>query len=61
MFCEVCHGIGEHRSGCPERTPQKVAYCDLCGDPIYEGDSIYDVDGVKSHVDCFAEKYEVKA
>ena len=27
-------------------------YCDHCGGEIYEGDTVYDIDGQRIHVDC---------
>lgn len=61
MQCEICHGIGNHLYGCPNYEPEKVATCALCGEPIFSDESIYDVDGEKYHIECFAEKYEVRA
>ena len=27
-------------------------YCDHCGGEIYEGDTVYDIDGQRIHEDC---------
>ncbi len=29
----------------PPDDPEPVAYCAQCGDPIYEGDALYTIDG----------------
>ena len=42
----VCDGCMSCQSGEP------VGYCDHCGDPIYAGDDIYDVDGIMICDDC---------
>lgn len=28
----------------PPREPDPIYYCDQCGEPVYEGDFIYDID-----------------
>lgn len=61
MFCEICHGQGFHLPQCPHYVPEKVCSCALCGDPIYSGDMIFDVDGMKYHKECFSDEYEVEA
>ena len=30
-------------------------YCDFCGGEIYEGDTVYDIDGQRIHEDCLAD------
>lgn len=40
----------------PPNEPDPVAYCEICGQEIYEGDSVIDYDGI-SHEDCFKERY----
>ena len=42
----------------PEDKP--IAYCDYCGGEIYEGETVYTVDGQLIHEDClhdFADDY----
>lgn len=37
-----------------------VGYCACCGDEIYEGDDVYEIDGDLIHDDClreYAEKF----
>ena len=30
-------------------------YCDFCGGEIYEGDTVYDIDGQRIHEDCLGD------
>lgn len=42
----------------PEEKP--IAYCDYCGGEIYEGETVYNIDGQLIHEDClhdFADDY----
>ena len=42
----------------PEDKP--IAYCDYCGGEIYEGETVYSIDGQLIHEDClhdFADDY----
>lgn len=32
--------------------PKPAAYCDICGEPLYEGDGITDIDGVNWCDEC---------
>lgn len=34
----------------PEEKP--IAYCDYCGGEIYEGETVYNIDGQLIHEDC---------
>ena len=40
----------------PPDDPKPVAYCDICGSPIYEGDGITDINGDKWCDECLAER-----
>ena len=61
-YCPYCMSF-PHKAGCPnaEPMPEKVGECELCGDPIYSGENIYDVDGKKYHIGCFEDEYECTA
>lgn len=39
----------------PPDDPEPVAYCDVCGDPIFEGDYMTDILGEKWCDDCLKE------
>lgn len=44
-MCEYCHSF-PHLSRCPNAPePPEVYKCSCCGEPIYEGDTYYDIDG----------------
>lgn len=32
--------------------PKPAAYCDICGEPLYEGDGITDIDGIEWCDEC---------
>lgn len=36
----------------PPDDPAPEAYCDVCGEPLFEGDGVTDIDGVKWCDDC---------
>lgn len=51
-MCDICLQFPCHPR-CPNAPPPPVAYtCDCCGEPIYEGDDYYDIDGVAWCEDC---------
>jgi hypothetical protein len=54
--CPFCGGIS-HSDGCPNAEIEKVGCCELCGDPIYSGDTVYAIDGNMYHTDCFDAEY----
>lgn len=41
----------------PPDNPKPIAYCDICGEPIYEGDAVIDYFEL-SHEECFTERYK---
>lgn len=45
--------IPEPRYDPPE--DKVIGCCDLCGGEIYEGETIYEIDGKMIHEDCLAE------
>lgn len=63
MNCPICGNGYGHKSGCPNSNPmpEKVGECELCGDPIYSGDLIIDVDGKRYHDECFLDEYRCEA
>lgn len=54
MNCPICGNGYGHKAGCPsyDPMPEKVGECELCGDSIYRGDFIFDVDGKLYHDEC---------
>ena len=45
-YCEVCGGVGCHRTGCPEGPQDKPLHvCDECGNEIFVGDTAFKVTG----------------
>lgn len=36
----------------PEEQPEAVLHCDMCGEPIYEGDTYYDIAGDRICANC---------
>lgn len=44
------YGIYEPPLDPPEEVV--VAHCDCCGDEIYEGEDVYEIDGDLIHEDC---------
>lgn len=54
--CPICGGIS-HSDECPNAEIEKVGCCELCGDPIYSGNTIYAIDGNMYHTDCFDAEY----
>lgn len=43
-MCEYCHS-SPHLPRCPNAPEPSIVYeCSCCGEPIYEGDTYYDVD-----------------
>ena len=60
-FCEVCHGLGDHLPECPYYEPKPVCTCELCGDLIYSGETIFKVDGITYHEECFVNEYRTEA
>lgn len=60
-MCEYCHQA-KCPAGCPNHEPEVFAYCEYCHEPIYYGDSIYQLpDGTKWHEDCLWEECHRKA
>lgn len=43
----------------PPAEPEPVAYCDICGEPMCEGDYLTDIDGVKWCDECLKENRRV--
>ena len=41
---EEIRGYDEWKTALPEE-PKPVAYCDICGEPLYEGDHLTDICG----------------
>lgn len=41
---EMIPGYDEWKTKEPDE-PKPVAYCNCCGDPLYEGDVLYTIDG----------------
>lgn len=59
-MCEICGATVGHRAGCPEfrdAEPDVYGTCEICGDPIEEGQDYFDIDGNKYHEDCFTGAY----
>lgn len=59
-MCMVCGTTGGCRSACPEYVEpeaEKIGECEICGDPIEEGQDYFDIDGNKYHEDCFTDAY----
>lgn len=51
-MCDVCLKVTCPPS-CPNSEPLKqVTKCDECGEPIYEGDLIWEIDGYVYCIDC---------
>lgn len=47
---ELIPNYDEWKTSQPE--PKPSAYCDICGEPLYEGDYLTDIDGVKWCDEC---------
>lgn len=63
MDCPFCgQGYG-HKDGCPEAEPirEKVGFCEICDEPIFESDIIFDIDGTLYHEECFCDEYKREA
>lgn len=58
-MCDVCGSTIGHKRGCPEddSEPEYVGYCDICEEPIEAGERYFEVEGVKSHYDCFTDAH----
>lgn len=50
-MCEPIEGYDEWKTALPEE-PKPVAYCDICGKPLYDGDYITDICGENWCDDC---------
>lgn len=62
----ICRLHDRECSGCMEcmTEPRQIGTCAGCGDPIYENESHYEIDGEQIHEDCldrWAEQFRVKA
>lgn len=56
-MCEYCQRY-ICPSGCPNaKEPQIFAYCEDCGEPIYDGDEYYDIGGHKYCEACVHKSY----
>lgn len=54
-MCDICGRTVCHFR-CPNAPdPPTVYRCDHCGDPIFDGDEIYSLDGNHYHTECFEE------
>lgn len=59
-MCEICGATVGHRLGCPEfrdAEPDYYGMCEICGDPIEEGQDYFNIGGKKYHEDCFTDEY----
>ena len=55
-MCEICRSF-PCRPQCPNAEPQQVYTCDMCDNPIYEGDTYYRLaDDTCCCEDCVSER-----
>ena len=62
-MCEVCGATIGHKQGCPEAdydSGEKIGTCEICGKSIYDGDDYFNIDGEKSHYECFCDEYRAQ-
>lgn len=50
-MCSECRYTPCHPR-CPNYVPKTIFYCDLCGEPIEEGEEFYKIDNLNFHEDC---------
>ena len=50
-MCSIC-GFHSCPSGCPSCEPEAVGYCKMCGEEIYAGEKIVEIDGENYHYEC---------
>lgn len=43
----------------PPDDPEPASYCDICGEPLYEGDGITDIDGINWCDNCLKEQRRI--
>lgn len=59
-MCDVCGNTLGHRMGCPEAEecePEIVGYCELCGNPIEDGEKYFDIESSRYHFECYCYEY----
>lgn len=50
-MCEICYN-SPCLAGCPNAEEVVVHYCCECGEPIYEGDYFYEINGEPWCAEC---------
>lgn len=50
-MCEVCRQT-PCCSGCPNAEPTRICICEMCGEDIYEGETMYVIDDYKYCENC---------
>lgn len=56
-MCEICHS-SPHLPRCPYAPEPIVGYCEMCGEPILEGDTMVEYDWETFHEECFFENHK---
>lgn len=52
VMCQVC-GSYPCNARCPNAPdPEVFARCEICGEPIYDGEDYYEIDGQRYCEDC---------
>ena len=55
---EHIKGYDEWKTAAPD-DPEHVSCCDICGEPLYEGDGITDIDGISWCDNCLKEQRRI--
>lgn len=50
-MCRVCH-MNPCHPACPNAEPKSICECAECGEPIYKGDRVAEINGDYYHTEC---------